>query len=221
VNFGIIYLTKRSTLGHLQLDVLMKETIEFPSEVTKYPVEDGTPEISDHITQQNETLEIQASISASELLSFEFGTCTSKLIDAMQQMREMHKARQPIKVVTGLGTYEDMAFTKLSMTRTAGGDAGGSWIDITAQLMKIRKVSLQTTNLPAEKTADKAKGKTGATESRSGTTTPASNDPSAGNDSMARRATGSTAAKPGGDWGVGAIRNFGGKLGDFVGGVIK
>jgi hypothetical protein len=219
MNFGIVYLTKRSTLGHLQLDVLMKETLELPSEVTKYPVEDGTPDITDHITQQNETLEISASISATELLSFEFGTCTAKLIDAIQQLRDMHKARQPITVVTGLGSYDNMAFTKMSVTRSSGGDSGGSWIDISASLMQIRKVALQTTTLPAEKASGDATsgtgtaGQAGQTQSRTGTTTPASNNPSNGNtDSWARQLTGSTATNPGGDWGVGRLQSWGSSL---------
>ena len=146
MNFSM-FMSKQTTVGFLSLDILVSENLKFPSEVTKYPVEDGTEEISDHITQGNEELTISGRVSSSQVLSFDFGRCVTKLVDAVDQLRSMHKARQPIKVVTGLGSYEEMAFTSLSVTRSNGGD-GGNWLDINADLRKIKKVAVKETALP-------------------------------------------------------------------------
>jgi hypothetical protein len=166
--FSMFYQTQRSTLGTLTIDVLLKEALELPSEATKYPVEDGGPDITDHITQSNERLDISGSVSsASDMMSMEFGGgCYSKLIDAVETLREMHDAREPITVVTGLGVYEDMAFTGMTVTRNSGNEKGGAWLDIDATLMKIRFVSLKEADLPPEQAS--AKGRTGQTEKRGG-----------------------------------------------------
>ncbi len=163
----MFYGTQRSTLGALTLDVMLREHIGLPSEVTKYPVEDGGPDVSDHITQGNETLEINGSVSATSMQAFEFSSGPSKLIDAVATLREMHAERQSIKVVTGLGVYEDMAFTGLNITR-ASDEKGGWWIDIEAELIKIVKVKLEEGELPPEQVAPATKGKTGKTEKKGG-----------------------------------------------------
>jgi len=161
----------KSTIGVISLDVLVTENLSLPSDVTKYPVEDGGEEISDHITQGNEELTITGSVSSTsgDIFSFEFGPCTAKLINAISQLRSMHKDRKPITVVTGLGKYEDMAFTSLSINRGSG-NKGGAWIDINASLRHIKKVSLKKADLPEDKAAASPgpKGKTGTTEKKTG-----------------------------------------------------
>lgn len=161
-----MFFPQKTTVGFLSFDILINENIKLPSDVTKYPVEDGT-EISDHITQLNEEISITGRVSSSEVLSFQFSSCMSKLIDAIDQMRAMHKAREPITVVTGLGQYTDMAFTSLSVTRSNGSD-GGSWLDINADLRKLKKVALKTTDLPPDKASGSASGKTGKTGDKKG-----------------------------------------------------
>jgi hypothetical protein len=166
--FSMFYATTRSTLGSLTLDVLLREQLELPSEVTKYPIEDGGPDISDHITQGNETLQIHGSVSASSVEAFEFSSGPSKLMDAIAMLREMHAARQPITIVTGLGIYEDMGFTSLTVSR-ASGDKGGWWLDIDANLFQIIKVKLEEADLPPEQVASDdtaTKGKVGKTEKK-------------------------------------------------------
>src|SRR5262252_6378383 len=120
--FTAFWPTQHSTLGVLSLDVLVSENLKLPSEVTKYPVEDGSGDISDHITQNNEELSITGSVASSELFAIEFSFtgCYSKLINAVDQLRQMHKQRQPIEIVTGLGRYTNMAFTNLSLNRGSG-----------------------------------------------------------------------------------------------------
>ena len=165
--FSALFQTTQSQLGYLYLDVLLNETLTLPSEVTKYPIEDGSGDISDHITMNNEELNIVGAISAATSFGAEFGSkCYSKMTDAIDQLRSMHEDRTTFDVITGLGQYEDMGFTSLSIARQSG-DKGGQWLNITAQLRKVKKVSLKTTELPAD-TSSTANGKTGSTEKRGG-----------------------------------------------------
>lgn len=166
---SFLFGTPRSTLGVLTLDVLVTENIHLPSEVTKYPVEDGSEEISDHITRNNEEITITASVASSSVFSFELGPCTSKLVNAVSQLRQMHKDRKPITIVTGLGRYTDMAFTNLTINRS-NSDRGGGWLDINADLRKLKKVKLKAAELPPDKAsaAGGAAGKTGKSEARTG-----------------------------------------------------
>lgn len=180
--FSMFYQTQRSTLGHLTLDVLNQENIGLPNNVTQYPVEDGGQEISDHITMSSETLQISGSVSSVDAVGIEFGRCTSKLIDAIQMLREMHKNREVIKVVTGLGVYEDMAFSKMDIARSASGDRGGNWLDISANMIKITKIALAQAELPpdkvvAEPAAAGTKGRVDKTEKPTGQSGNASKEP--------------------------------------------
>lgn len=174
-SFSMFYQTKLAQLGVLYLDVLTTEGLTLPTDVTKYPIEDGTGDVTDHITQNNEELNIVGAVSAATSFGMDFGPlCYSKLIDTISQLRSMHKARQTVTVVTGLGRYTDMAFTSLAVTRQAG-DKGGQWLDINAQLRKIKRVSLKQTDLPPDTST--ANGKTGNTERKSGQSGNSNQDP--------------------------------------------
>ena len=174
----------QSKLGYLSLDILVSENLDLPSEVTKYPVEDGDEDVTDHITAGNEELSINGAIAAGSAFGIEFGIlCYSKLIDAVDQLRKMHKERKTFTVVTGLGKYEEMAFTKLSIDRSNNPQTGGQWLTINATLRKIRKVSLKQADLPPDQVSgdgsggsSDASGKAGGTDKKS---TPLSYDPSA------------------------------------------
>ena len=181
-SFSMFAPTQLSQLGYLHLDVMLTESLTLPSEVTRYPIEDGSEDVSDHITRGNEELSINGSISCATSFGMEFGAGQhSKLIDAIDQLRNMHKERKPISVTTGLGTYTDMGFTGLTVSRGAG-DKGGNWIDINATLRQIKRVALKQAELPPERasgapSASGAKGKTGVTERRASKTGTSSLNP--------------------------------------------
>jgi hypothetical protein len=175
--FSMFFQTQRSTLGALTLDVLLKEELTLPSEVTQYPVEDGGPEISDHITQGTEKLTISGSVSSANSEALEFARCSSKMVDALETLRTMHKERATITVVTGLGVYEDMGLNGVIIARNSGVEKGGAWLDVDANLIKVNKVSLETADLPPEQVdpvsdGGKTKGKSGSTEKKAGHSTP-------------------------------------------------
>jgi hypothetical protein len=188
---------RRSKLGGLILDVLVSEEIELEAEVTRYPVEDGTI-ISDHITQGPERLRISGLVSTADVTAFAFvtsavsllrgedGPGATKLVDAIDLLRSMHKARALVTVSTGQMLYEDMGFTRLKAVRS-NGDKGGNWLEINAELMKVRKVKLKTAEVPEKPAQGAAQGRTGTTNTPAGRSSASS---------TGTGTTGTTAAAP-------------------------
>jgi len=178
----MFFQNQQSKLGALFLDVLVSEQINLPSKVTMYPIETGDGEISDHIVRSQEEITITGAIAAgsSEIslsgiakavsggsFGVEFGPlCYTKLIDAIDKLRTMHKDRQIVSVVTGLGKYDNMAFTTLTIDRSNSANTGGQWLQVNATLRKIKKVTLKKADLPSEQTSGTATGKSGQTEKK-------------------------------------------------------
>lgn len=169
----------RSELGALKLDLLVSEEIDLEGEVTKYPVEDGT-QINDHVFQGSEIVRINGVVAEGSVETFSFSSALgTRIADAIEVLRSMHKERALVTVSTGKMVYEDMAFSSLSATRSCDSE-GGNWLNIKAELVKIRKVSLKTADVPA---GPGASGRTGQTQTPAGrsspTSTPTSENPAA------------------------------------------
>lgn len=167
---------RRTKLGALVLDILVTEELELPSDVTQYPVEDGTV-ISDHITQGSERLRISGNVSTADVVAFAYlnggGQGATKLVDAIDTLRQMHKARALVTVSTGQMLYEDFGFAGMVARRSNGPD-GGNWLEIQADLIRIRRVKLKQAEAPAAagKAGDGgAKGRTGKTNAKAGKST--------------------------------------------------
>ena len=166
---------RRTKMGTLVLDVLTSEEIEFPSEVTQYPVEDGTT-ISDHVTQGPERVRISGLMSTADVVAFAYfrdggGQGATKLVEAVDMLREMHKARALVSVSTGQMLYTDLGIAGMTARRSAGGD-GGNWLEVQAEFVKVRKVKLKQAEAPASGKAGDggAKGRTGKTKAKAGKT---------------------------------------------------
>lgn len=154
---------KRTTIGVLELDALLTESTALSSQITEYPVEDGTV-ISDHITQESERLSLSGVITGAGTL-FNVGLGKYKLISAKETLRELHANRELITIVTGLDVYQDFAIESIEIERNSD---DGERLNITAEFRKINKVTLRTEEMPPEKTAPSAKGKTGKTKANVG-----------------------------------------------------
>jgi hypothetical protein len=174
----MFFRNQQTQLGALFLDVLVSEQLSLPSKVTQYPIETGDGDISDHITANRAELTIVGAVSASESFAITFGPlCYSKLIDTIDTLSQMHRDRQPFTVVTGLGQYDEMALTSLTIDRTNSAQTGGQWLQINAQMRHIKKVDLKKADVSAaDKTSQTAStdssgtanGKTGKTEKPAG-----------------------------------------------------
>ena len=140
----------QTSIGTLQLDVLLEERISLPSVATEYPVETGIS-ITDDIIPQSRKLSISGTIETGSVAIF--GGLTgavlgkSKLQDAVQILDALYQARTPITIVTGLKVYQNYAMTACEISRAGGGSA--MFMSIRADFIQINTVSTQTTTIAA------------------------------------------------------------------------
>lgn len=157
---------KRTAIGILELDALLTENTSLRSQITEYPVEDGSV-ISDHITQEAEILSIEGVITGAGTL-FNIAAGKAKLIAAKETLRQLHKVRTLLTITTGIDIYTDFAIESCEINRTAD---GGEKFDVSLTLKKIKKVTLRTADIPPEKTSGSATGKAGKTKTNAGKST--------------------------------------------------
>lgn len=147
----------------IELDALLNETTVMSSQITEYPVEDGTI-VSDHITLDSERLTIEGVISgAGSLFGIKAGK--AELINAKETLRELHRTRELITIVTGVDLYEDFAIESCSIARN---NECGEQYQVELTLRKIKKVTLKTEDMPPEKSGKSTQGKAGKTKSNAG-----------------------------------------------------
>ncbi|MBB2918336.1 phage baseplate protein [Cupriavidus alkaliphilus] len=158
--------TARSSVGAILLDALLNEETSLSSQATSYAVEDGAP-ISDHVVLESERLSLSGWITAADTVLFGAGG-RSKLIAAKEALRNIHKERLPVVVVTGMDSYADMVMETCKISR----DSKGEFFEVSCDFRRIRKVTLRTADIPPEKVSardgGKAKGKAGSTKTNAG-----------------------------------------------------
>lgn len=151
-----------STIGVLELDVLLTEANDLRARATEYAVEEGSP-ISDHIVVESERLKVSGWITPSSVILMT-ADGRPKLLEAKSTLRKIMKDRAEITVTTGLDTYPDMVMEQCNIGRSNEGDH----LTIDAEFVKIRKVQLRRTDIPPDKTAGTATGKAGSTKTKGG-----------------------------------------------------
>jgi hypothetical protein len=70
----------------------------------------------------------------------------SRTGSAYEALRDLAEKGEPVTVVTGLRSYEDMVITRFSVPRTPG---IGKGLQFSMDLRKLTKVSSQTEEIPA------------------------------------------------------------------------
>lgn len=166
----ISYADRRTSIGGILLDVTASEAITLEGQVSDFLVEDGST-ISDHITAGPERLRIQATVAIAGIAAFEAGEeGEAKLVDVVERCRRLHADRNVFEVSTGQLLYPDMGLERMEIARSAD-DRGGNWVSISAEMKRIRKVTLRTAEVPEEKRVspkDGAKGRAGQTNKAAG-----------------------------------------------------
>jgi len=156
----------QTTIGALKLDALVEERVTLSSRVTKYVVEDGAP-ITDHINNDNEKLHIEGVITGATVVLFgDVGR--QKLVYAKEALRVLHENKNPITVVTGMDMYTDFAIESCDVSRNAD---DGDCLNVSLELVHIRKATVETTDVPPGKVKPAAKGKAGETKKKGGKVT--------------------------------------------------
>lgn len=146
--FGRPILTKFSSeVGELVLDASLSESHQYTSEVTQFPVEDGSV-ITDHIQNKPDQVSINGFVTNTPIRSF---TEVAQSVDlvrpigvsgrtelALETLLNIHKLRVLVTIVTNLKAYKDMALTSLTIPRNA---AIGDVLEFSADFVKVVKVS--------------------------------------------------------------------------------
>lgn len=158
----------------MTLDVLSHERISYPSVITEYPVESGSP-VTDAIIPQSIKLSIEGHIMGGSVSIFAgFAGLVgnpqpllgkAKLQDAKGAIERIYMQGAPVTIVTGLGIYPNMGMENCELERE--GDGQGATLVIRAEFKSIRTVSTAyaTVNANADPTVVK---KTGSTKSSAG-----------------------------------------------------
>lgn len=163
-----------SAVGSLEFDSIDTEVHDWQRDVTKNPVENGSP-VADHIIERPRSITITGMISnapveGSSIFSSLAGGLNSDepVAAAFTTLDQLYKSKSLLTIYTRYATYVDMVITNINIPRSP--DVGDA-IVFTIQATQIRIVSTQTTELPTgvgvkkESTGSGASGKAGASNS--------------------------------------------------------
>lgn len=132
----VFFIRTKNKVEMLTLDAVLSERYEATSEVTRYPVENGST-ISDQIYNSPIRLSIDGAVSSYHLTDG-IDTSPSSAFDYLEKLREK---RDLITIVTGLKTYREMAIESLNVTRDAKNSVNLFRFSLTAVYFKVVKAS--------------------------------------------------------------------------------
>lgn len=101
----------RTSIGGVTLDATLSENHFYTAKASTYPIEDGRV-ISDHIINENETVEIRGVVSDSPLSIL---SLFNRSIDAFNRLLEIRDRKERISLVTGIKVYTDMIITSMNV----------------------------------------------------------------------------------------------------------
>lgn len=149
------------------IDVAVSENHEFPSEVTQLPVESGA-DLTDHVRNRPVVVTLEGVVSDTPI-----GTVASLRApgslpseEALAKLREIRARREPVTIVTSLGTYENMALLNLSAPRSS--DTGEA-LRFTATFQQIELKTNERTTVRVEPPRAKKRLSRGSKQSKSET----------------------------------------------------
>lgn len=109
---------KKGKVGSVELDVTLREDHTYSSRVTTYPVERGTNNgfeiLSDHIINDPAVVTLEGIVTDTPLSLL---ALSNRSVDAFNRLIEIHEKRELVTVVTGLKVYTNMAITLLNVPR--------------------------------------------------------------------------------------------------------
>ena len=114
MSFGNLFVVL-SSIGDIEMDVVMNEEHDFSTRVTRNPVEDGV-EYSDNIVLLPVTISMTARISDASMIPLlpSFG---SKSIDAYNALVELQSSKSLVDVSTGVRIFSNMFVERITVPR--------------------------------------------------------------------------------------------------------
>jgi hypothetical protein len=148
------------TINDYVLDASVTETHTYESEVTEYPVEQGSA-ITDNIRPKPIVVVVEGLVSdtpigkMADLRNSQGGDPQGVMnflpsTDALAAMIAIRDARQPVTIVTSLSRFESMAMTNLEIPRDA---STGAALRFTASFQQVTIVSTLRVTVNLKRTA--------------------------------------------------------------------
>lgn len=152
-------------IGGFTIDVAVRESHQFPSEVTRLPVETGT-DITDHIRNRPVVVTLDGIVSDTPIGAVAGLRPPDSLPsdDAYSTMLEIRDAREPVTITTSLATYENMALQNLVVPRRS--DTGDA-LRFQATFTQIQLVTNERTTIRTTEPRGRKKVRRGSKPSKS------------------------------------------------------
>jgi hypothetical protein len=155
-----IYPKLTKSIGGFEIDAFVTEHYSHSNKVTEIPVEEGSV-ISDHVTPAADEIQIKAFIGKAEFSAWEGGIPENnsdiesedpkaRIIQAYYELLRLKEERQPVDLVTGLGTFPGMVITNFDISRDA---STGKNLPFDMAFKKVRIVKSETTTINASSSA--------------------------------------------------------------------
>ena len=148
------YPRQTKSIGGFEIDAFVTEHYSHSNKITEIPVEEGSI-ISDHVIPEADEIQIKAFIGRTEFVVWEGDIPESmedvtpedpktRITQAYFELLRLKEERQPVSVVTGLGTFTDMVITNFDIDRDA---ATGKDLSFDMTFKKVRIVKSETTTI--------------------------------------------------------------------------
>jgi len=159
---AIIFTYPKTTksIGGFEIDVFVNEHFSHGNKITEIPVEEGSV-ISDHVTPVADEVQIKAFIGKTEFVVFEgdipknngdveYEDPQARIIQAYHELLRLKEDRQPVDVVTGLGTFTNMVISTFDIDRDV---STGKNLPFDMSFKKVKIVKSETTTINASSSA--------------------------------------------------------------------
>jgi hypothetical protein len=171
INFT--YQIGAKSIGGFEIDAFFVESYNFSNRMTNLTVEEGS-NISDHVVEEPDTIDIEAFIGATKFETFTGDVpadlseveipedSKSRIRQAYHELLRMKRARQPVDVVTGLDTFTNMVIVSLNISRDV---ETGADLPFSMSFQKIDTVKSEETQINSSPSSSSASDQAGGTAS--------------------------------------------------------
>lgn len=160
-----------TSIGTIEFDALISETVSYSAEVPQYPVESGYSVSDDIITSP---LTISATLLVSDLpvtWKARFANQVNRVITVREQLKQLYIKGEPVVYRSSSGIYKNMAIESLSYPMESGSKA----IEISVSLVQVRVTQAEVVDVASSYcrsgTTGEYVGSASVTNATSGATT--------------------------------------------------
>jgi hypothetical protein len=154
VNFA--YQKTPKSIGGFEIDAFLSERYSFSNSVTEIPVEDGSV-INDHVTEGVDEISVSAFIGKAKFEVWEGDIPESednlpaedpkaRIKQSYFELLRLFRNKQPVTVVMGLDTFDNMIITSFNIDREA---ANGADLPFEMSFKKLRIIKSETATISA------------------------------------------------------------------------